>query len=125
MTRNSRHGGPSIAGQSAANFIARDDSLAALLLHHGIKVRDFILLSFLSDQGPMSILRLSRVVGIEPAVALNSLKRLSAVNLVLREAVSVHEMYESMACLTTRGEEIAGRISAQLHEEEKPPRNQE
>lgn len=121
MTRDSRHNGPSIAGQSAANFIAGDDSLAALLLHHGIKVRDFILLSFLSDQGPMSILRLSRVVGIEPAAALNSLKRLSAVNLVLREPVSVTEKYDSMACLTTRGEEIAGRISARLNDGEEPP----
>ena len=124
MTRNSRHDSPSIAGQSAANFIARDDSLAALLLHHGIKVRDFILLSFLSDQGPMSILRLSRVVGIEPAVALNSLKRLSAVNLVLREPVSVRDEYEAMAGLTTRGEDIAGRISAQLDQDEDPPRKE-
>lgn len=118
MTSKPKHNGNSIAGQSAAHFIARDDSLASLLLNNGIKVRDFILLSFLSDQGPMSIMRLSRVIGIKPAATLNSLQRLSAVNLVLREPVPMHAKYEAMACLTTRGEEIAGRITAQMKEEE-------
>ena len=121
MTGNSKHDGNSIAGQSAAHFIARDDSLASLLLNHGIKVRDFILLSFLSDQGPMSIMRLSRVVGIAPDATLNSLRRLSAVNLVLREPAPVCEKYEAMACLTTRGEEIAGRIGAQMDAEDTLP----
>jgi len=121
MTGNSKHDRESIAGQSAAHFIARDDSLASLSVNHGIKVRDFILLSFLSDQGPMSIMRLSRVVGIAPDATLNSLQRLSAVNLILREPAAMHERYEAMACLTTRGEEIAGRIGAQMNEEEKRP----
>lgn len=56
----------SIAGRSAAHFVTKDDSLASLLTNHGIRIRDFILLSFLSDQGPMSTWRLSRVVGLEP-----------------------------------------------------------
>jgi len=105
---------PSIAGQSAANSIAMDESLAALLLNHGIRVRDFILLSFLSDQGPMSILRLSRVVGIEPDKTLNSLKRLSAAHLVLRGPTPGAEKYESVARLTARGEDVAGKINSQL-----------
>jgi DNA-binding MarR family transcriptional regulator len=121
MTGNSSNDANSIAGQSAAHFIARDDSLASLLLNHGIKVRDFILLSFLSDQGPMSIMRLSRVVGIAPDATLNSLQRLSAVNLVLREPASMREKYEAMACLTTRGKEIAGRICAQMNGEDTLP----
>ena len=104
----------SISGMSAALFVTKDDSLASLLLNHDIKVRDFILLSFLSDQGPMSILRLSRVVGIEPEKTLNGLRRLSAVNLVLREPASTGEELESVARLTSRGEGIAGRISDQL-----------
>lgn len=104
----------SIAGQSAAHFAAMDDSLASLLLNHGIQIRDFILLSFLSDQGPMSISRLSRVVGIEPNRTLNSIKRLSVVNLVVREPAPKTEQYESVVRLTSRGEEIAGKISSQL-----------
>lgn len=114
MTTDSQKNGASIAGQSAAHFIAMDDSLASLLLNHGIKVRDFILLSFLSDQGPMSILRLSRTVGIEPKVALRSVRRLSSANLVLRNPEAKTEKYDSVARLTMRGEEIALKIVSQL-----------
>jgi len=104
----------SISGQSAAFFISKDDSLASLVLNHGIKVRDFIMLSFLSDQGPMSVVRLARVVGIEPEKTLRGLRRLSAANLVLREPASTEDELESIARLTSRGEEIAVKISAQL-----------
>ena len=104
----------SIAGESAAHYIARDDSLAALLLNHGIKVRDFILLSFLSDQGPMNILRLARTVGIEPDAVLCSLKRLSSANLVLRDPGPTTERHEAVARLTARGEQIAQKILAQF-----------
>jgi len=114
MATDSKKNGDSISGQSAAHFIAKDDSLAALLLNHGIKVRDFILLSFLSDQGPMSILRLSRTVGIEPRLALRSLRRLSSANLVLRDPPPNKQEYESVARLTMRGEEIALKIVSQL-----------
>ena len=66
MADRSDKNGDSISGMSAELFISKDDSLASLLLNHGIKVRDFILLSFLSDQGPMSVIRLARVVGLNP-----------------------------------------------------------
>jgi DNA-binding MarR family transcriptional regulator len=114
MKTDSRKNGASIAGQSAAHFTAMDESLASLLLNHGIKVRDFILLSFLSDQGPMTVLRLSRAVGIEPKDTLRSLRRLSAANLVLRDPAANSEQYESVARLTMRGEEIALKIVSQL-----------
>jgi len=114
MTKDSRKQDTSISGQSAEHYIAMDDSLASLLLNHGIKVRDFILLSFLSDQGPMSVSRLSRVVDIEPDAILNSLKRLSAVDLIVHEAESDAESHESIVKLTTRGEEIAEKINSQL-----------
>ena len=114
MPLDSHKDGDSIAGQSATHFIAKDDSLASLLLNHGIKIRDCILLSFLSDQGPMSILRLSRVVDIEPQVSLRSLQRLCSANLVLREPATGNGKYESVVRLTARGEDMASRIFAQI-----------
>jgi DNA-binding MarR family transcriptional regulator len=114
MDDKSRKNDDSISGMSAELFATKDDSLASLLLNHGIKVRDFILLSFLSDQGPMSVIRLARVVGIEPDKTDEGLRRLSAVNLVLREPAASNEKLDSVARLTSRGEEIAGRISSQL-----------
>jgi DNA-binding MarR family transcriptional regulator len=82
--------------------------------NHDIKVRDFILLSFLSDQGPMSVIRLSRIVGLEPENTLQGLKRLSAANLVQRDPAASNDVMDSIAKLTGRGQEIAGRISAQI-----------
>jgi DNA-binding MarR family transcriptional regulator len=114
MDDKSRDNDDSISGMSAELFATKDDSLASLLLNHGIKVRDFILLSFLSDQGPMSVIRLARVVGIEPDKTDEGLRRLSAANLVLREPAPGNEKLESIARLTSRGEEIAGRISSQI-----------
>jgi DNA-binding MarR family transcriptional regulator len=104
----------SISGLSAEHFITQDDSLASLLLNHGIQVRDFILLSFLSDQGPLTILRLARAVGIEPSQVLHGLRRLSAADLVVREPSSTNDNLDGVARLTGRGENIAARVSAQL-----------
>ena len=73
MNEKSRKDDDSISGLSAAYFISKDDSLASLLLNHGIKVRDFILLSFLSDQGPLNIARLARIAGLEPEKTLRTL----------------------------------------------------
>lgn len=114
MTSGSKQKESSIAGQSAAHFIAMDESLASLLVNNGIKVRDFILLSFLSDQGPMSVLRLARTVGMEPEATLRSLKRLSSANLLVREPTSKNEKYKAVARLTMRGEEIAVKIVSQV-----------
>jgi len=114
MDDKSHNNDDSISGMSAALFVTKDDSLASLLLGDGIKIRDFILLSFLSDQGPMSILRLARIVGIEPGSTRRSLRRLSAAGLVLREPATADDKFESIARLTGRGEDIARRISDQL-----------
>jgi len=114
MKSKSEHDTNSISGMSAAHFITKDDSLAALLLNHGIQVRDFILLSFLSDQGPMTVVRLARVVGIEPSQVFEGVRRLSSANLLVREPSPSGDENDSAARLTGRGEDIAARISAQI-----------
>ena len=114
MNAKSRGKNDSISGMSAAHFISKDDSLGSLLLNHGIEVRDFILLSFLSDQGSMSVARLCHVAGIEPKDTLKGLRKLSAANLVLREPTAKNDELESIVKLTGRGEEIAGRITEQI-----------
>ncbi len=66
--RDDKTAGNSISGRSAALYFEQDPSLASVLVSHGIRVRDFIMLSFLSDQGPMSVTQLSHAVGIEPEI---------------------------------------------------------
>ena len=116
MNAKSDDNDSSISGMSAAHFISKDDSLGSLLINHGIRVRDFILLSFLSDQGLMSVERLSRIAGIDPRDTLKGLKKLCAANLVLREPTAKGDELKSIVRLTSRGEETAGRITEQLEE---------
>jgi DNA-binding MarR family transcriptional regulator len=114
MTDDSKLNNDSISGLSAEFLIGKDESLASLLRNHGIKVRDFILLSFLSDQGPMSVTRLARIVGLEPEITLQGLKRLSAANLVQWDPAASNDVLDSTARLTGRGQEIAARIGNQI-----------
>jgi len=104
----------SISGRSAALYFEHDASLAALLVSRGIRVRDFIMLSFLSDQGPMSVTQLSRAVSIEPEILLNSMKRLSAAALIVWDPTSIGNDTDTVVRLTTRGQDVAKRIDEQL-----------
>ncbi|MDJ0711480.1 MAG: MarR family transcriptional regulator [Woeseiaceae bacterium] len=104
----------SISGRSAALYFADDPSLAQLLVIHGISIRDFILVSFLSDQGPLSIDRLARIMWIEPQDLQESVVRLAAAGLVIRDPESRDRASRPMVRLTGRGQDIAARIDRRL-----------
>jgi DNA-binding HxlR family transcriptional regulator len=103
----------SISGRPAAQFVTQDSSLAGLLLHHNIKVRDLILLSILSEQGPTRIKQLARHVNIAPEILLESVKRLATEGLLSRNPMDTTAGNDSLATLTRRGEDIAGRVRDQ------------
>ena len=107
-------GGDSISGRSAALYFEHDPALASLLLSHGLRVRDFIVLSFLSDQGPMSIAQLSHAISIEPDRLISGMKRLSDAELIVWDPKSVADDADSIVELTTRGKRVAKRIDEQL-----------
>jgi DNA-binding MarR family transcriptional regulator len=104
----------SISGRSAALFISNDASIARLLEQHGIKVRDFILMSFLSDQGALSVEQLARVLCIEPHDVLNSVERLATAGLVVRESATKGSGRMSMVRLTDRGQNVANSVEREL-----------
>lgn len=104
----------SISGRSAALYFDHDPSLAQLLVSHGIKVRDFIIVSFLSEQGPVTQAQLGRVVGLDTETMLQSIKRLSGAGLVVREPQSPAGDNDPKVRLTGRGQDIAGRIDERL-----------
>lgn len=112
--RDDKTAGSTISGRSAALYFKHDPSLASLLISHGIRVRDFIMLSFLSDQGPMSVTQLSHAVSIEPEILSNGMARLSAAGLIVRDPKPNGDDPESIVKLTTRGRDVARRIDDQL-----------
>lgn len=106
--------GGSISGRSAALFISQDSSIAGLLTQHGIRVRDFILVSFLYDQGPLSIDQLARILRIEPLDILTSARRLATAGLVARDSVPEASDRASIVRLTGRGRDIAASVEREL-----------
>lgn len=109
-----RCSGNSISGRSAAHYFSHDQSLAQLLQCHGIKVPDFILVPFLSDQGPLSINQLARIMSVEPRDLLASVKRLAAASLQIRDPILADPDSESTIRLTSRGQDVAARIDKQM-----------
>ena len=104
----------SISGGSAAMYFAHDPSLADLLNAHGIGVRDFMLVSFLSDQGPLTIRRLAGILSIDSAEVVASARRLASAGLVFNDQLGDEKGSASIIRLTPQGLEIAGRIDSQL-----------
>jgi DNA-binding MarR family transcriptional regulator len=104
----------SISGRSAALFISNGGSIARLLEQHGIKVRDFILISFLADQGALSVEQLAGVVCIEPHDVLKSVKHLATAGLVVRESATNGSDRMSIVRLTGRGQDVANSVEREL-----------
>lgn len=97
----------SISGRSAELFISKDPAIAGLLRDYGIRVRDFILVSFLSDQGALSIEQLARILCIPPDEVLNSVRRLASAGLVVHETAPMRPDRTKKVGLTGRGRDIA------------------
>ena len=104
----------SISGKSAALFVAQDSSLASVLRSHNVTVRDFVLMSFLNDQGVMSNIQLASIIGVERSNVMDSLTRLVSEGLVLCNSKDAQTEAGVTFGLTENGQSIVGRINDQL-----------
>ncbi len=111
--KKKKSGDDSISGSSAAYFVTKDEMLATLLKHHDIEIRDFIVLSFLSDQGAMSILHLSRTLSIDPKTIGQCVQRLRRADLLV---ASNEDSFEEDTVVepSNDGLEVANLITKQL-----------
>ena len=98
-----------IAGRSASLEFSTELMQASLLQNYGLKIREFIVLSFLADQGPMNIGQLSRLVNIDNDHMFSSVERLADAGLVLRPAGTRHS-HDSYVILSGEGNEVAKLI---------------
>ena len=74
--------GPSIAEETAEQYRLIGVSMTGLIAEYGLKVRDFVLLSFVCDQGPMEIDQLVRALGLSKSSTLGFTDRLSKRGLI-------------------------------------------
>ena len=101
----------SITKETVEQYFAVGDSLAGLIANHGLRVRDFVLLSFVCDQGPMEIPRLVVDLGLGQSATLSCLDRLEKTGLV-RQKTSPHEGDALPIVATSLGIEVINRIDA-------------
>ena len=58
--------------------------------------------------------QLSHAVSVDAEILLNSMKRLSAAGLIVRDSKTIGNDTDSVVKLTTRGQDVAKRIDDQL-----------
>jgi len=103
----------SISGNATALAIANNDSLASVLRESGMQMRDFIVLSFVSDQGPIAGKSLARLVAIDLESTLLCIRGLvDAGFLEVRDDPSNPAENDVMA--TAQGNRVAQRILGQI-----------
>lgn len=98
----------SLSGQAIALAIADNDSLASALAGSGMSMRDFIVLSLVSDQGPISTSRLARLVGLEIDETADSVGKLIDVGLLYGDLSVLED--ERHVVATDAGEAVAAKI---------------
>jgi DNA-binding MarR family transcriptional regulator len=101
---------PSICGAAFDEFVKHDDSVAELIHKNGIDVRDFIVLSFVCDQGELSITQVAQILGITVARAHGCIDRLAGANLVEYKAGDNRSDTDRPLVLTDTGQLVALRV---------------
>lgn len=102
----------SLSGQAIAHAVTDNDSLAAALSESDMTMRDFIVLSFVSDQESITAGRLARLVGMDLQSTQNSIGSLIKVGLLYSDMGVVEE--ERQFVTTDSGNAIAARILGKL-----------
>jgi hypothetical protein len=101
---------PSICEAALEEYNLADNSLAELIKKASIEVRDFMLLSFVCDQGRLCSEQISRAFGFEPDETQGAIERLIMAQLV--ELDGFVDSDETDPCIrpTDNGRKVCRRI---------------
>ncbi len=101
----------SITEETVEQYLKVGDSLAGLIAKHGLRVQDFILLSFVSDQGPMEIEQLVNVLGLSRSSTFDCIDRLDQGGLV-RQQTNPNDGDVVLISATDMGTDFINRIDS-------------
>jgi DNA-binding MarR family transcriptional regulator len=101
----------SIAEETVEQYLEAGDSRAGLIAKHGLVVRDFVLLSFVSDQGPMQFDELVNVLGLGQTSTLDCIDRLDQSGLI-RQQKCPNGSDVVLISATDRGTDFINRIDS-------------
>ena len=102
----------SLSGRAIALAVAENDSLGTVLHESGMELREFIVLSFVSDQGPINVVRLARLIGIDLNTTSPCIDRLINAGLLVSDVLA--DATESDVVATDLGNLVAEKILSQL-----------
>lgn len=102
----------SLTGRAIALAVAENDSLAEVLQTSGMELRDFIVLSFVSDQGPIDTERLARLIGLDRDTTLRCIEGLINVGLLVSDVFA--DAVSGDVVTTDDGNRLAKEILSQL-----------
>jgi predicted transcriptional regulator len=80
--RDNDEDGISISSEASALVTSGNQSLAEVLAEWNMEVRDFIILSFVADQGPIASRNLARMIGIDLQMANQSVALLASAGFI-------------------------------------------
>ncbi len=101
---------PSICEDVLEEFRNADDTLANLIESNHIEVRDFIILSFVCDQGEMTIDRIVSALGLSRETAMSCVERLGDMDFVTFEIDEPTQKIKGSVSATAFGRAITQRI---------------
>lgn len=100
----------SICEEALSKFGQSDDSLAGIIREHDISVRDFMLLSLVTDQNCFDIDQLERALGLHNKAVLRSIGRLTAAELLCPYVDPSDRELDRRICASQAGKKLARRI---------------
>lgn len=104
---------PSICEEALEEYRSAEDTFAGLIESNHIEIRDFMILSFVCDQGMMELDRIRSILGLSGESTLSCVARLRDVELV---TISTGQILETSSVVspTGLGISIARRIHSRV-----------
>ena len=101
----------SITEETVKQYLKVGDSLAGQIAKHGLRVRDFVLLSFVCDQGSMDIAQLVIALGLGQSSTLSCIDRLGKTGLI-RQQTGPDDNDSLLISATTLGRSVVQKLDA-------------
>jgi len=101
---------PSICEAALKEYHLADNSLAELIKQASIEVRDFMLLSFVSDQDRLCSAQISRAFGFEPEETQSAIDRLLKAQLIELDGFAENDRSDQCIRPTDNGRKVCQRI---------------
>ncbi len=101
----------SISASAVALSVENDQSLTGVLVASGMRMRDFIILSFVANQGPIDCERVAGIAGLDLDTATACIQRLMDAELI--DEAPHTDAKDNQLVVTGLGQVISDRITNQ------------